>query len=66
MESPVGEFSLSHILILSAVLIVFFGPSRLPGLAKAMGEGIRDFKKSLNGEDDQPQKKPEIEKTKAE
>ena len=49
-----GEFSLSHILILGIVLVVFFGPGRLPGVAKGLGEAIRDFKKSLNGELDPP------------
>ncbi len=49
-----GEFSLSHILILAAVLIVFFGPSRLPGVAKGLGEAIRDFKKSLNSDEPPP------------
>ena len=49
-----GEFSLSHILILGIVLVIFFGPSRLPGVAKGLGEAIRDFKKSLNGEPEPP------------
>lgn len=49
-----GEFSLSHILILGIVLVIFFGPGRLPGVAKGLGEAIRDFKKSLNGELDPP------------
>lgn len=46
-----GEFSLSHILILAIVLVVFFGPGRLPGVAKGLGEAIRDFKKALSGEE---------------
>ncbi len=51
-----GEFSLTHILILAMILIVFFGPSRLPGIAKGLGEGIRDFKKSLNEPEDKSDK----------
>lgn len=49
-----GEFSLSHIMILAVVLIIFFGPSRLPGVAKGLGEAIRDFKKSLAGDEPPP------------
>lgn len=45
-----GEFSLSHILIVALILLVFFGPSRLPGLGKSLGEAIRGFKKGLDGE----------------
>ncbi len=58
-----GEFSLSHILILGVVLIVFFGPSRLPGVAKGLGEAIRDFKKSLAGEEPPPPAKQQITKS---
>ena len=43
-----GEFSLSHILILSLILLVFFGPSRLPQLGQSLGKAIRGFKEGLN------------------
>jgi sec-independent protein translocase protein TatA len=43
-----GEFSLMHIIFFLAVLLIFFGPSKLPGLGKSMGEAIRGFKKGLN------------------
>lgn len=43
-----GEFSISHWLILLAILLIFFGPSKLPQLGKSMGEAIRGFKKGLN------------------
>ena len=35
------------------VLLLLFGAKRLPELASGMGKGIRDFKRSLNGVDDQ-------------
>ena len=35
------------LLILGLVLIVF-GPSRIPGLGKSLGQAIRGFKKGLN------------------
>ena len=43
-----GEFSLSHILILSVILLVFFGPSRLPALGQSLGKAIKGFKDGLN------------------
>ena len=43
-----GEFSLSHILLLAIVLLVFFGPSRLPQLGQSLGKAIRGFKQGLN------------------
>jgi sec-independent protein translocase protein TatA len=41
------------ILIALAVLL-FFGASRLPKMGKGLGEGIRNFKKAVQGEEEQP------------
>ncbi len=43
-----GGLSLTHILILSVILLVFFGPSRLPALGQSLGKAIRGFKDGLN------------------
>lgn len=37
-----------HILLLVIIILIFFGPSRLPGLGKSVGEAIRGFKKGLD------------------
>lgn len=54
----VGEFSLFHWLVVFAIVLVVFGPNKLPELAKAAGKGIRDFKKALN-EDESSTKAPQ-------
>ncbi len=38
--------------IIFAVFLLLFGAKRLPELASGMGKGIRDFKRSLNGLDE--------------
>lgn len=38
----------SEIILILVVVLIFFGPSRLPGLGKSVGEAIRGFKKGLN------------------
>ncbi|NJL24653.1 MAG: twin-arginine translocase TatA/TatE family subunit [Calothrix sp. SM1_5_4] len=43
-----GEFSVSHWLIILVIVLIFMGPSKLPGLGKGLGEAIRGFKKGLN------------------
>lgn len=43
-----GEFSLAHILILLVVVLIFFGPSRLPGLGQSIGKAIKGFKQGLS------------------
>ena len=39
--------SLTHIILILVVVLILFGPSRLPGLGKSLGEAIRGFKKGL-------------------
>ena len=43
-----GEFSISHVLILTLILLIFFGPSRLPALGQSIGKAIRGFKEGMN------------------
>jgi sec-independent protein translocase protein TatA len=40
--------------IVGVVVLVLFGGSKIPQLAKGLGEGIREFKKSIEGTDDEP------------
>jgi sec-independent protein translocase protein TatA len=43
----------SELLLIFAVLVLFFGGKRLPEVASGMGKGIRDFKRALSGMDDE-------------
>jgi sec-independent protein translocase protein TatA len=43
-----GSMSIVHWLIVLFVVVLLFGPRRLPELAKGMGEAIREFKKAMN------------------
>ena len=45
-------------LILGLVLLLFFGPKRLPAFGSSLGHFITNFKKGLNGQTD-PQEKIE-------
>lgn len=44
--------SLTHLLLLIVILLLVFGKTKLPELGRSMGEGLRQFKKGLNGEAD--------------
>jgi sec-independent protein translocase protein TatA len=46
-----GEFSITHWLIILVILLLFFGPSKLPGLGSSLGKAIRGFKSGLNEAD---------------
>ena len=58
-----GEFSLTHLLILAVIVLIFFGPSRLPALGQSLGRAIRGFKSGIN-EIDAEAKPIEDEKSK--
>lgn len=54
-----GSMSISHWLIVLAIIVLLFGAKKIPELAKGMGKGIKSFKKEM--EDDTSLEK--IEKT---
>ena len=49
----------SLILILVVALIIF-GPGKLPGVGKAMGQSIKEFKSEMNAGEDKKNKKGEV------
>jgi sec-independent protein translocase protein TatA len=51
-----GEFSLWHLILILGVVLIFFGPSRLPGLGNSLGKAIRGFKSGMKGVDDEEEK----------
>ncbi len=41
-------FAPTHLLILLAIILVLFGPSKLGDVGGTLGRSIRDFKKAMN------------------
>jgi sec-independent protein translocase protein TatA len=55
---PLG-LGLPEILIVLVIVLVVFGPKRLPDLGRSLGSGMREFKDSITGnskDDDEPSK----------
>ena len=48
---PFG-IGLPEILILLLVALLIFGPKRLPEMGRSLGKGMREFKDSVSGKDD--------------
>ena len=44
--------SVWEILILLLVVLLVFGPKRLPEMGRSLGKGMREFKDSITGKDD--------------
>ncbi len=46
------EFSPWHLIIIAAVFVLLFGGRKIPELMKGLGQGVREFKEGMRG--DQP------------
>ena len=55
------DFSLWQIAIVLVIALIVFGPKRLPELGKSLGSGMREFKDSITGKNDEEDRKPQIE-----
>ena len=40
-----------EIIIILAIVLIIFGPKRLPDLGRSLGRGMREFKDSVTGKD---------------
>jgi sec-independent protein translocase protein TatA len=48
-EIIMGALQPLHLFIVAGVVLLVFGPKKLPQLAKGIGESIRELKKTLHG-----------------
>lgn len=49
------RLGLGEILVILALALLFFGPSKLPQLGASLGQAIRGFKRGLNDVDEAPE-----------
>ncbi len=52
-----GRFGLGELLIILVIVLVIFGPKKLPEIGKSLGDAIRQFKGAA--ETAEPEKKEE-------
>jgi sec-independent protein translocase protein TatA len=53
-----GVFQPWHLIVILVIVLIVFGPGKLPDLGQSLGRGIREFKSSVKGDDDEPVKVP--------
>lgn len=46
----VGVLQPWHLIVVVVIVLVIFGPGKLPMLGKAVGDSVRDFKKAMSDE----------------
>ncbi|RUM68456.1 MAG: twin-arginine translocase TatA/TatE family subunit [Sulfurovum sp.] len=49
-----GMPSMPELLVVLAIVVLLFGSKKIPELAKGMGKGIKDFKKAIKEDDEDP------------
>ena len=57
-----GSLGIWEILLILVIVILIFGTSRIPELGRGLGEGIRNFKRSINGQEEEDNEKKKQEK----
>ena len=58
--------SIPQILIVLAIILIIFGPKKIPGIGKALGQAIRGFKKGITGESEEKDDQEKDEEDKKE
>jgi sec-independent protein translocase protein TatA len=52
----------TDLIVVLVIVLLIFGPKRLPGLGRQLGQGLREFKESITGEDKESEgaERPEL------
>ncbi len=47
-----GLFQPMHLILILAIVLIIFGPGKLPQLGESLGKSIRGFKKAMSEKDE--------------
>lgn len=54
-----GLFAPAHLLIILVIVLIIFGPGKLPQIGGELGKGIKAFKKAISDEEKRPDRRIE-------
>jgi len=57
-----GLFQPLHLIVIFAIVLLVFGPKKLPEIGKGLGESIRGFKKAISTDEPETPSKKEPKK----
>ena len=58
-----GWIGFPELIVLLLVLLLIFGPKRLPEMGRSLGKGMREFKDSVTGRDHDNDNEPELQQS---
>jgi sec-independent protein translocase protein TatA len=56
-----GLFRPMHLLLILVIVLIIFGPGKLPEIGEGLGKSIKSFKKAMTEKDDQKEEPKSIE-----
>lgn len=57
-----GKFGPTEIILILAIVLLFFGGKKIPELMKGLGKGVKEFKDASKGENTTAENSTEISK----
>ena len=60
----IPNLGLPELALILLIVLLVFGANKLPKIAKDLGSGIREFKKSISGESDEKKEETKKDETK--
>jgi sec-independent protein translocase protein TatA len=57
-----GKFGPTEIILILAIVLLFFGGKKIPELMKGLGKGVKEFKDASKGENTTAETSTEISK----
>ena len=57
-----GIFSPMHLIVILVIVLIIFGPGKLPELGNSLGKSIKNFKKAMDDPDGKLEAESELKK----
>ncbi len=48
-----GKIGWVEVVLILAIVLIIFGPGKLPGLSRSVGQAVRNFRNAVGGKDDE-------------
>jgi sec-independent protein translocase protein TatA len=60
-----GLFQPMHLLLILVIVLIIFGPGKLPEIGEGLGKSIRGFKKAMSGKEEDKMEAKKTDETKS-